>query len=574
LFYNASVVPDTASGLTYFLNADAPYGDTEGLAIDVCNQVSYGLVGTIPFLDLNSADAIDLVRWGSNGFAFRMVDTTGLQPSANAIVIVTSNLVGSTSAAPVPILASVSPSPVNAGGPAFAMQLIGSGFTSASTVLINGNPRVTTFVSSASLTAQVLASDITAIGQLSVQVTTPSPGGGTSDSVVVSINATAKTTPTVAVTPSSTSITTAQPLSVTVIVKSGSGNPVPTGTATLTSGGYVSTAATLIGGAATINIPAGSLALGTNTLLVTYLPDSAGSSTYNSASGSSTVTVATPIGTTVPTITLKPSSVTITNVQNVDAAVTVAGPNEESTPTGTVTLSSGSYSAQQTLSSGAASFSVSAGTLASGTNTLTASYAGDPNYASASGTTTITVSQVTISVPAPSPVSPGGSANATATLAAGSNYSGTMNLACTLTGSPTGAVSLPTCALNPASITMAPGGSGTTTLTINTTAASGIAASRPLRRGLWGFGGDGALLAVALIFVVPSRRRRSTLILVLAWLAIATGTIGCGGSGSGGTSTGQITPATTTGSYTFTVTGTDAAKATITSSASVTLTVQ
>jgi hypothetical protein len=64
------------------------------------------------------------------------------------------------------------------------------------------------------------------------------------------------------VTPSSSSITTAQPLTVTVAVSGGAGIPIPAGTVTLTSGSYTSPAATLSGGKATIEVPAGSLAVG------------------------------------------------------------------------------------------------------------------------------------------------------------------------------------------------------------------------------------------------------------------------------------------------------------------------
>jgi pseudomonalisin len=100
-----------------------------------------------------------------------------------------------------------------------------------------------------------------------------------------------KIIPTVTVTPASSSITTAQPLSVTVVVNGGSGNPTPTGSVTLTGGGYSSAPATLSSGSATINIPAGSLAPGSDTLTASYTPDSSSSSTYNSASGSAPVTV-------------------------------------------------------------------------------------------------------------------------------------------------------------------------------------------------------------------------------------------------------------------------------------------
>ncbi len=124
-----------------------------------------------------------------------------------------------------------------------------------------------------------------------------------------------KITPTVTVTPASSSITTAQPLSVTVVVNGGSGNPTPTGSVTLTGGGYTSAATALSGGSATINIPADSLAPGSDTLTASYTPDSSSSSTYNSASGSAPVTVsvaAAAITSPTPGSTLTAASTTFT----------------------------------------------------------------------------------------------------------------------------------------------------------------------------------------------------------------------------------------------------------------------
>jgi N-acetylneuraminic acid mutarotase len=101
-----------------------------------------------------------------------------------------------------------------------------------------------------------------------------------------------QTSPTVTVTPASFSILTSQNLLVTVTV---SGTPAPTGSVTLSGGGYTSTAVTLSSGSATINIPAGSLAVGNDTLTASYTPDANSSTTYNSATGvSSAVTVAVP----------------------------------------------------------------------------------------------------------------------------------------------------------------------------------------------------------------------------------------------------------------------------------------
>jgi len=59
----------------------------------------------------------------------------------------------------------------------------------------------------------------------------------------------------------------------------------------LPSGGYTSAATTLNSGSAMIDIPAGSLATGSDTLTASYTSDSASSLTYNRATGSNTVTV-------------------------------------------------------------------------------------------------------------------------------------------------------------------------------------------------------------------------------------------------------------------------------------------
>jgi hypothetical protein len=64
-----------------------------------------------------------------------------------------------------------------------------------------------------------------------------------------------------------------------------------TGTVTLTSGTYTSSAAMLSSGEASIAVPSAALAMGHDTLTLTYSPDSFSAGTYNSASGTATVTV-------------------------------------------------------------------------------------------------------------------------------------------------------------------------------------------------------------------------------------------------------------------------------------------
>ena len=110
------------------------------------------------------------------------------------------------------------------------------------------------------------------------------------------------------------SITTAQVLSAVITVSGGTGNPTPTGSVTLTlstsrnGSGYTSPAATLSNGSATINIPAGTFAVGDYWLIPIYTPDTASSSLYLSGTliGDS-IAVTTP----VPIFTIGGTAVTI-----------------------------------------------------------------------------------------------------------------------------------------------------------------------------------------------------------------------------------------------------------------------
>jgi hypothetical protein len=270
-----------------------------------------------------------------------------------------------------------------------------------------------------------------------------------------------------------------------------------------------------------------------------------------------------------------PASLFITNQQTDAVAITVTGADGQ--PTGTVTLQSGTYSAQQTLSAGAASITIPAGALPAGPDTITASYSGDGTYATASGTAVVTVSELVSNASGPSSVSPGGNATPQVTVTAGSTYSGTLDLACKLTTSPSGAVSLPTCTLNPATLSLSAGGSGKTALTVATTAGSSASMAVPSRKSLWGLRGGGVVLAMLFLCGIPARRRRFAAMLALLWVAVVSLAIGCGGGGGGGqtgSKTGPAVPATTAGSYVFTVTGTDASNAAITTSTTVGVTVQ
>lgn len=110
------------------------------------------------------------------------------------------------------------------------------------------------------------------------------PASGTA---LVTVTIPPRITPVVTVTPSLTAISTGQALTVTISVNGGAGKPTPTGSVVLTGGGYTSTAAALSSGSVVLQIAAGKLAVGSDTLAAAYTPDASSSVSYNAATGSS-----------------------------------------------------------------------------------------------------------------------------------------------------------------------------------------------------------------------------------------------------------------------------------------------
>jgi hypothetical protein len=80
----------------------------------------------------------------------------------------------------------LSPDAATPGGAAFALTVSGTGFASNAVVNWNGSPRTTTFVSSSSLQAAILSTDIAKAGTASVTVTNPT-NGATSAPIFFSI---------------------------------------------------------------------------------------------------------------------------------------------------------------------------------------------------------------------------------------------------------------------------------------------------------------------------------------------------------------------------------------------------
>jgi sugar lactone lactonase YvrE len=197
---------------------------------------------------------------------------------------------------------------------------------------------------------------------------------GASGSNTITVIEPGHTTPTVTIALASPTITTAQPLGVTVTVSTGVGTSSPSGSVTLTSGGYVSPATTLVGGIATITLSAGTLAIGTDTLTADYTPDA--STSWTTASNTASVIVTAPVpgfsingtaatvapgGTTgnTSTITVTPSA-GFTGSVALTAAITSSPAGAQDLPT----LSFGSTSPVSITGVSAATATLTIGTTA------------------------------------------------------------------------------------------------------------------------------------------------------------------------------------------------------------------
>jgi N-acetylneuraminic acid mutarotase len=151
------------------------------------------------------------------------------------------------------------------------------------------------------------------------------------------------------------------------------------------------------------------------------------------------------------------------------------------------------------------------------------------------------------------------------TVTPSSAFTGTVALSCSIT--PQAASDPATCSI-PASVTISGSAAQTTTLTVNTTAATSASNQTKPSFGPWA----GVTTLACLIFVgIPVRRRRSQNILGILVLlfSIVGGALGCGGGGNSGGGGGNS--GTTPGTYVITVTGTSGA---ITEKTTLPLTVQ
>ena len=229
--------------------------------------------------------AIVLSIPGCNGGSAGSRETT--QDPTTPMVAVTPASSSITTAQSLGVIIAVSST---SGTPTGSVVLSSGTYTSPGATLSSGLATI------AIPTGSLAAGSDTLTGKYTPDSASTARFNNASGTATVTVTQTAKS-PTVTVTPEETTHPYAENLIVTATVKDGSVSP--SGSAMLSSGSFTSSAVTLNAGAATFYVQPGSLAKGSDTLTVTYSPDSRSSASYSTSTGTAAMTITSPGSTNV-----------------------------------------------------------------------------------------------------------------------------------------------------------------------------------------------------------------------------------------------------------------------------------
>jgi hypothetical protein len=98
---------------------------------------------------------------------------------------------------PSPTVTSTTPPSVPAGSPGFVLTVNGHGFAPQSVIFFNGSGIQSIFQSGSALTANISSSFVSTPGDVTIEVQTPQPGGGTSNQITFTITQIQSPTPTI-----------------------------------------------------------------------------------------------------------------------------------------------------------------------------------------------------------------------------------------------------------------------------------------------------------------------------------------------------------------------------------------
>jgi hypothetical protein len=375
---------DTTLGQIYSVGQQT-IGDSVGVVVSAYGMQSYALTGSLAFPQFYWPTENHLVRWGTNGLAFI---GPGVGLTDQEVYILRSSVVSSQAPNPTPTLAAISPASANAGGPEFTLNVNGTGFMSTSVVEWNGTALSTSYVSAQQLTASVPSSDIASVGSAQIAIFNPAPGGGSSAVTDLTIVAPVSTTSSLSIAPAG-ALAVGTAYTLTVAVTPSSGNGIPTGNVVFTIGSATQTEALNASGIATFSgtVPA---AAGSLSISAAYQGAPGFLASTSNALNQTVVAVAT-------TTSLAASSQQPVLGAQVTLTAKVTPASGTAMPSGSVSFYNGSsLLATETLNNGNAVLNTSA--LPTGSNQLTASYAGTSAFAASNS------SSITVAVNNPLPV--------------------------------------------------------------------------------------------------------------------------------------------------------------------------
>lgn len=384
---------------------------------------------------------------------------------------------------------------------------------------------------------------------------TAGSGGASNDGTVFSfslgIGGTTASATSLNLSPASVTVGSAGPVVMTATVAPASGRGTPTGVVAFFNGSNEVGSTIMSGGVATYNYNPGSLALDTYQISAIYSGDgtfATSTSSVQTLTVSSLPAAATPSFSPAAGSYSSPQTVTITDSTT---GATIYFTNDGTTPTTSSEVYNGpiTVSSTETLNAIAAASGYLSGAVATATYTIST----NPDYK-------LSVTPSTLTIVA------GQSGTAMFTVTPVNGFSSQVTFACS------GLPSEATCSFDPPSVTPGGGNPVSSTVTINTTAAS--AALRGPRRSSSYLNYELLIPCLGVIFAISTRRKRAFLGLrvfgMFALLVLAAGLTSCGSSSKAGN---PGTPGTPAGASTVTVTASASGTGAINQTATLTVTI-